>query len=83
MHRRLAEPGWFVTGNRILLSRELTERILAESLEPERWGFASWIAQRSRRQVNRFLPLLVLTLIFLMLGASFFLRRVGELVDEL
>ena len=29
------------------------------------------------------LPLLVLTLIFLVLGASFFLRRVGELVDEL
>ena len=27
-HRRLAEPGCFVTGNRILLSRELTERIL-------------------------------------------------------
>ena len=24
-HRRLHEPGWFVTGNRILLSRELTD----------------------------------------------------------
>jgi glycosyltransferase involved in cell wall biosynthesis len=62
VHRRLAEPGWFVTGNRILLSRELTERILQEGLEPERWGFASWIAQRARRQVNRFAPLLVLEL---------------------
>lgn len=62
VHRRLAEPGWFVTGNRILLSRELTERILGEGLEPERWGFASWIAQRARRQVNRFSPLLVLEL---------------------
>src|ERR1017187_7910974 len=36
-HRRLAEPGWFVTGNRILLSRELTERILVDGLEPEQW----------------------------------------------
>ena len=62
VHRNLAEPGWFVTGNRILLSRELTERILGEGLEPERWGFASWIAQRARRQVNRFAPLLVLEL---------------------
>lgn len=62
VHRKLAEPGWFVTGNRILLSRELTERILGEGLEPERWGFASWIAYRSRRHVNRFVPLLVLEL---------------------
>ena len=45
-HRRLAEPGWFVTGNRILLSRELTERILRAGLEPEKWGFANWIASR-------------------------------------
>jgi len=57
-HRRLAEPGWFVTGNRILLSRELTERILNDGLEPERWGFANWITARAQRNVNRFVPLL-------------------------
>ena len=61
-HRRLAEPGWFVTGNRILLSRELTERILVEGLEPEQWGFANWITQRALRNVNRFAPLLDLEL---------------------
>jgi glycosyltransferase involved in cell wall biosynthesis len=61
-HRRLAEPGWFVTGNRILLSRELTERILVEGLEPEQWGFANWITQRALRNVNRFAPLLDLQL---------------------
>ena len=61
-HRRLAEPGWFVTGNRILLSRELTERILRDGLEPERWGFASWITERAQRNVNRFAPLLDLPL---------------------
>ena len=27
-HRRLAEPGWFVTGSRVLMSAELTARIL-------------------------------------------------------
>ena len=31
-HRRLAEPGCFVTGNRILLSRELTAKVLREKL---------------------------------------------------
>ncbi len=35
IHRRLDEPGWFVTGNRILLSRELTEAVLAEGQAAE------------------------------------------------
>src|ERR1043165_3202299 len=35
-HRALAEPGFFVGGNRALLSRSLTEAILANNLEPER-----------------------------------------------
>src|SRR3954447_12054405 len=39
-HRRLAEPGWFVAGNRVLLSPALTARVLGEGLTPERWGFA-------------------------------------------
>ena len=46
-HRALAEPGWFVTGNRVLLARELTERILGDGIEPERWGLAAWIALRA------------------------------------
>jgi glycosyltransferase involved in cell wall biosynthesis len=61
-HRHLAEPGWFVTGNRILVSRELTDRILEHGLEPEQWGFASWMTQHSRRGINRFAPLLGLRL---------------------
>jgi glycosyltransferase involved in cell wall biosynthesis len=61
-HRRLAEPGWFVTGTRILLSADLTDRILHQALEPELWGFASWLAHRSRRDLNRFAPLLELRL---------------------
>ena len=31
-HRRLAEPGWFVTGNRILLSQQLTDTVLPKGL---------------------------------------------------
>lgn len=61
-HRRLAEPGWFVTGTRILLSADLTDRILHQGLEPELWGLARWLVPRSRRQLNRFTPLLDLRL---------------------
>ena len=61
-HRRLAEPGYFVTGNRILLSRELTERVLREGLTPESWSFGRWLAQRLRGRVNRLSALLHLPL---------------------
>lgn len=61
-HRRLAEPGWFVTGTRILLSPDLTDRVLQQGLEPELWALAPWLAARSRRQLNRLAPLLKLRL---------------------
>jgi glycosyltransferase involved in cell wall biosynthesis len=62
IHRRMAEPGWFVTGNRILLSRELTAQVLRENLSPEAWSFAGWIAERWRGGVNRLSALLRLPL---------------------
>lgn len=62
VHRRLAEPGWFVTGNRILMSRELTERILADASEVELWGLKDWIALRGQSEINRLAPLLRLPL---------------------
>jgi glycosyltransferase involved in cell wall biosynthesis len=52
-HRRLAEPGAFVTGNRVLLSRQLTAEVLRERLAPEQWGPARWLAERLRGGVNR------------------------------
>jgi glycosyltransferase involved in cell wall biosynthesis len=61
-HRRLAEPGWFVTGNRILMSRQLTERVLQQGLEPELWGLAKHISLRSRGDLNRLAPLFDLPL---------------------
>jgi glycosyltransferase involved in cell wall biosynthesis len=57
-HRRLAEPGWFVAGNRILLSAKLTNAVLAGSLPAETWRFAELIRQRARGGVNRLLPAL-------------------------
>lgn len=52
-HRRLAEPGKFVTGNRILLSRELTEKVLREGLAPESWSCLTWLRERYAGGVNR------------------------------
>jgi glycosyltransferase involved in cell wall biosynthesis len=61
-HRRLAEPGWFVAGNRILLSDTMTARILRDRLEPERWAPSSWISARLNGEINRLLPLVTLPL---------------------
>ncbi len=61
-HRRLAEANAFVTGNRILLSPHLTERVLREGLEPETWSFARFLAERLRGGVNRLSALLHLPL---------------------
>ena len=60
VHRRLAEPGWFVTGNRILLSDALTAKVLSEKLSPEAWSITRWIAERLRGGVNRLSALLCL-----------------------
>jgi len=52
-HRRLAEPGWFVTGNRALLTEGLTDAVLSQPLEPEHWGMADWLRQRLCGGLNR------------------------------
>ena len=62
VHRRLAEPGWFVAGNRVLLGRHLTERILGEQLRPELWAPAAWLEARRSGDINRLLPLVTLPL---------------------
>jgi glycosyltransferase involved in cell wall biosynthesis len=61
-HRRLAERGWFVAGNRVLLSAAATARALREGQRPEAWGWAQWIAARQRGEVNRLSALVALPL---------------------
>lgn len=61
-HRRLAERGWFVAGNRVLLSRGLTARALREELQPVTWNFGAWLKQRLAGGINRLPPLLSLPL---------------------
>jgi glycosyltransferase involved in cell wall biosynthesis len=61
-HRRLAQPGWFVTGNRVLLSPALTTSVLWENSAPETWSARRWLGERSRGGVNRLSALLTLPL---------------------
>jgi glycosyltransferase involved in cell wall biosynthesis len=62
VHRRLAERGWFVTGNRALLTPELTTAVLNARLESERWGLLEWLARRAKGGLNRLAPLINLPL---------------------
>jgi glycosyltransferase involved in cell wall biosynthesis len=61
-HHRLAEHGWFVTGNRVLLSAELTAAILREGIQPDTWKLREWLAARWHGRVNRLSGLLRLPL---------------------
>jgi glycosyltransferase involved in cell wall biosynthesis len=61
-HRTLAESGWFVTGNRVLLSPGLTDAVLRERLRPQAWSAWRWIGHRLGGGVNRLAALLWLPL---------------------
>jgi glycosyltransferase involved in cell wall biosynthesis len=61
-HRRLAERGWMVAGNRILLSESFTGEVLAGNLPIHFWSFAQWHAAHRRGAINRTLPLRTLPL---------------------
>lgn len=57
-HRALAQTGWFLSGNRLLLSEGCTQAVLEQHLPIHGWSRAQWLAARLARDVNRVLPLL-------------------------
>jgi glycosyltransferase involved in cell wall biosynthesis len=57
-HAQLAEPGWFVAGNRVNTTQAFSERILAEKLPIHAWTLRQWLQCRLRGKINRALPLL-------------------------
>jgi glycosyltransferase involved in cell wall biosynthesis len=59
-HRTLAEPGYFLSGNRVLLSEAFTQKVLASRLPLQQWRAARWLRAWAARDVNRLLPLLTL-----------------------
>ncbi len=61
-HRRLAERRWFLSGNRVLLGRALTVRIVAEEAAPFRATPLQAVGHRLWGGMNRLLPLVRLPL---------------------
>ena len=59
-HKRLAEPGYFLGANRVLLSRVLTSRVIADRIPLHAWRWWQWVGVWLHRDVNRLLPLLSL-----------------------
>jgi glycosyltransferase involved in cell wall biosynthesis len=57
-HRALAEPGWMVAGNRLLLSESFTRAVLEQRLPIHRWDLSDWWRARRARGLNRMGPLL-------------------------
>ncbi len=59
-HCALAEHGFFLSGNRVLLSAAFTRRVLAEEMRVHQWHAARCLLAWVQRDVNRMLPLLSL-----------------------
>lgn len=58
-HRALAAPGHLVSGSRILLSAQLTARVLGEHLDLQRIGLADKLRWRVQGHLNKVLQLLL------------------------
>jgi glycosyltransferase involved in cell wall biosynthesis len=58
-HRRLAQRGYLVTGSRVLLSAELSARVLAEHIDLDAIGTLQKLAYRCQGHINKVLQWLV------------------------
>ena len=56
-HRSLAESGWMVAGNRVLLSEAFTRAALGSGTPLHAWSDAQWQSAHRRGDINRTLPL--------------------------
>lgn len=56
-HRALAESGYWVPGNRVLLSESFTEKLLAHEVTTLKHSGGYWWIQCLRRNINRCCPL--------------------------
>lgn len=59
-HKSLAEPGYFLGSNRVLLNATLTARVIHDRIPIHTWNGVDWAMAWSRREMNRILPLLTL-----------------------
>lgn len=61
-HKRLAEKGWFVSGNRILLQPTFTEAVLSQKIPVWHYSWRAWGKVVRERGCHRRWPLLSLPL---------------------
>jgi hypothetical protein len=61
-HRQLAESGYFVAGNRVLLSQAFTQEVLAHDILLYQKPAAYFLGLRLQGKINRTLPFLKLPL---------------------
>jgi len=59
-HNKLAERGYFLSGNRILLGEKFTAQALREHLPLHERGVKEWLKSWIRGEINRCFPLLAL-----------------------
>ncbi|MGZ5052212.1 MAG: glycosyltransferase family 2 protein [Methylobacter sp.] len=52
-HRQLAEPGYFVPGNRVLLSQSFTEQVIARHIPLHQKSFGYFVCLRLQGKINR------------------------------
>ena len=57
-HKRLAEKGHFLSGNRILMSEGFTREVLQSKLPVQRWSTLRWLGAWLGGRINRWMPLL-------------------------
>ncbi len=57
-HLKLMEVGWFVRGNRTMLSEEFTRVVLKEKLPIHHYSKYTWMMLRVKKRIKRILPLL-------------------------
>jgi glycosyltransferase involved in cell wall biosynthesis len=56
-HKKLAQEGYFLAGNRVLLSRRLTQKILTHDVRFVHWSSWTILKHYFVRDINRLLPL--------------------------
>jgi glycosyltransferase involved in cell wall biosynthesis len=59
-HRKLREPGYFLSGNRVLISEAFTKKVLSEHIPVHEWSLVKWAKARWQGEINRILPLVSL-----------------------
>lgn len=55
-HKKLAETGYFVAGNRVLLSRQYTSELMSNHQLVNQifsWNFALWVLAKAQKKVNK------------------------------